>query len=55
MTSPSPAVVWFRLDLRLTDNGALLAALERGGPALPLFILDDMNPGSWVPGAAAQN
>ncbi|MDJ0895103.1 MAG: deoxyribodipyrimidine photo-lyase [Alphaproteobacteria bacterium] len=54
MNAMSPAVVWFRLDLRLTDNGALLAALERGEPILPLFILDDVNPGSWAPGDASR-
>ncbi|HRY05397.1 MAG TPA: deoxyribodipyrimidine photo-lyase, partial [Beijerinckiaceae bacterium] len=26
MTSPSPALVWFREDLRLADNPALRAA-----------------------------
>ena len=30
--SPSPAIMWFRRDLRLTDNPALAAALEAAGP-----------------------
>ncbi|TIC79028.1 deoxyribodipyrimidine photo-lyase [Nocardioides sp. GY 10127] len=32
--------MWFRRDLRLADNPALLAAAE-DGPVLPLFVLDD--------------
>lgn len=36
----SPALLWFRDDLRLADNPALLAACERG-PLLCLYILDD--------------
>jgi deoxyribodipyrimidine photo-lyase len=41
--SDGPAVLWFRRDLRLADNPALLAAIEDGGRAgvLPLFVLDD--------------
>jgi deoxyribodipyrimidine photo-lyase len=31
---------WFRRDLRLHDNPALLAALQSGLPVLPLFIFD---------------
>ncbi|MEJ5946207.1 deoxyribodipyrimidine photo-lyase [Pseudokineococcus basanitobsidens] len=40
--STGPAVLWFRRDLRLGDNPALLAARERGGDdgVLPLFVLD---------------
>lgn len=35
----SPAIMWFRRDLRLADNPALLAAAE-SGPVLPVFVLD---------------
>ena len=31
--------MWFRRDLRLADNPALLAAVERG-PVVPLFVVD---------------
>ena len=34
------SVLWFRRDLRLRDNPALLAAAQ-DGPVLPLFVLDD--------------
>lgn len=36
-----PSVVWFRDDLRLADNPALVAAKERGAPILCLFILEE--------------
>jgi len=50
----SPSLLWFRRDLRLRDNPALRAALARGGPVLPVFILDDAGEGRWAPGAAAR-
>src|SRR5262245_46938784 len=34
----SPAIVWFRHDLRAEDNPALVAAAARGGPVVPVFI-----------------
>ncbi len=34
------ALFWFRRDLRLADNPALLAALDEGDEVLALFILD---------------
>lgn len=40
-----PAVMWFRRDLRLGDNPALLDACGAGG-VLPLFVLD---PALWGP------
>ncbi|CAH2324541.1 Hypothetical predicted protein [Pelobates cultripes] len=33
-----PVLVWFRRDLRLHDNPALIAALERGVPVIPVFL-----------------
>lgn len=33
-----PVVVWFRRDLRLHDNPALMAALELGAPIIPVFL-----------------
>ena len=34
-------ILWFRRDLRLTDNAAVTAAVETGRPVVPLFVLDD--------------
>ncbi len=36
-------MVWFRNDLRMTDQPALHAALERGRPVLCIFILESDN------------
>lgn len=37
-SAPPPVVLWFRRDLRLGDNPALIGALEAGGPVVPVFI-----------------
>ena len=34
-------IVWFRRDLRLSDNPALYTATQNGRPIIPLFILDE--------------
>ncbi|MGC3970726.1 MAG: deoxyribodipyrimidine photo-lyase [Pirellulales bacterium] len=54
MTKPSTTIVWFRLDLRIADNPALLHAAERGGPVVPLFIWSPDEEGDWQPGGAAR-
>ena len=41
--SDGPTIVWFRNDLRLADNPALHAALARGQPILPIFVLESDN------------
>ncbi|MCB4823913.1 cryptochrome/photolyase family protein [Roseicella aerolata] len=48
----SPALLWFRQDLRLADNPALHAVAGR--PVLPVFVLDDEAAGVWAPGGAAR-
>ena len=40
MTSTDPIIWWVRRDLRLSDNAALLAAVSRGVPVIPVFIYD---------------
>ncbi|WP_019961754.1 cryptochrome/photolyase family protein [Woodsholea maritima] len=52
--SKKASLVWFRQDLRIADNPALMAALERGGPISALYILDDEAPGPWARGAASR-
>ncbi|MDH0113358.1 deoxyribodipyrimidine photo-lyase [Agrobacterium pusense] len=37
-TKASPVIVWFRKDLRLSDNLALLAAADHKGPVIPVYI-----------------
>lgn len=39
----SPSIIWFRRDLRLDDQDALLAAASEG-PVVPVYILDDETP-----------
>ena len=50
----SPTIVWFRQDLRLRDHPALLAAVRRGGPVVPVYIWDEEGEGKWAPGAASR-
>ncbi|MBD8870710.1 cryptochrome/photolyase family protein [Nocardioides donggukensis] len=45
MTPPTRTVMWFRRDLRLADNPALLDACAADG-VLPLYVLD---PALWDP------
>ena len=47
-----PVVMWFRQDLRLSDNAALRAAVE-AGPLICLYVLDDATPGEWTWGGAS--
>lgn len=47
-------IVWFRQDLRLSDNPALSAAAAAGRPVIPLYILDTENAGRWAPGGASR-
>ena len=54
MTAATPALLWFRQDLRLSDNPALAAALARGGPVIPVFIWAPEEEGGWAPGAASR-
>lgn len=52
--SRPPSIVWFRHDLRLSDHEALIAAVERGGPVIPIFIWSPDEEGGWSPGAASR-
>jgi len=54
MTASMGTIVWFGRDLRLADNPALSAAIARGHPIIPLFILDDIDAGDWAPGGASR-
>lgn len=52
--STAPILLWFRQDLRVSDNRALSAACETGRPVLPIYILDDETPGPWRIGSASR-
>ena len=47
-------LLWFRQDLRVTDNPALAAAAAQGGQVIPIYILNDQNAGNWSMGAASR-
>ena len=48
------ALVWFRQDLRLDDNPALLRAVERGGEVVPVYIWSPKEEGDWPAGGASK-
>jgi deoxyribodipyrimidine photo-lyase len=48
------SIVWFRNDLRLADNPALIAGLGSGRPVIPVFVLDGQTPGIRRRGAASR-
>jgi deoxyribodipyrimidine photo-lyase len=47
-----PTLVWFRRDLRLSDNPALEAALAAGEHPVCVYVHDEST-GDWAPGAAS--
>ncbi len=51
MTAPS--ILWFRRDLRLSDQAALAAAAV-AGPVIPVYVLDDETPKHRKMGAASR-
>ncbi len=54
MTEKKPIIVWFRQDLRLTDNPALHAAVKSGAPILPLYVVDEDSGEEWRMGGASR-
>lgn len=49
-----PAIVWFRLDLRLADHAALWTAVHKAGSVLPVFIHAPEEEAPWEPGGASR-
>lgn len=49
----SIAIHWFRQDLRLSDNPSLTSA-SKHTKVMPIYILDDENPGDYMLGAASK-
>lgn len=41
-----PIILWFRRNLRLADNAALLAAVETGQPIIPVYVSDASDEGT---------
>ena len=48
------SIVWFRNDLRLADNPALIAGLGSGRAVVPVYVLDEETEGVRPPGAASR-
>lgn len=42
--SDAPTIVWLRDDLRVADNPALRAGVDRGAPLVVLYLLDEVSP-----------
>lgn len=47
-------VLWFRRDLRLADNPALLAAINESKNLLPVYLHTPDEEAPWAPGTASQ-
>ncbi len=54
MATLSPVIVWFRDDLRLSDNPALSHAAESGAPVLCIFVMDESAPNVRPLGGASR-
>lgn len=54
VSRPAPSIVWLRDDLRVADNPALRAAVERGEPIAVLYLLDEVSEGIRPLGAASR-
>ncbi len=52
-TGNEPSIVWFRRDLRLADQAALVAAAQ-AGPVIPVYVLDDDTPKHCRMGGASR-
>jgi deoxyribodipyrimidine photo-lyase len=48
------SLLWFRRDLRLADNVALTAAIERDLAIVPVFVWAPEEDGKWPPGSASR-
>jgi deoxyribodipyrimidine photo-lyase len=53
LSASSTAVVWFRRDLRLADNPALVRACEQADRVVALYVHGPEEHGEWRPGAAS--
>jgi deoxyribodipyrimidine photo-lyase len=54
MSAPA-TLVWFRNDLRIDDQPALLKGIERGAPVIPVYIWSPDEEGDWAPGGATKS
>ncbi|MCA9079350.1 MAG: deoxyribodipyrimidine photo-lyase [Planctomycetaceae bacterium] len=52
--STAPSLVWFRHDLRLADQPALQAAMDRSGPVIPVYIWAPEEEEDWAPASCSR-
>uniref|UniRef100_A0A673G4P3 Deoxyribodipyrimidine photo-lyase-like n=1 Tax=Sinocyclocheilus rhinocerous TaxID=307959 RepID=A0A673G4P3_9TELE len=55
-SGPRPVLLWFRRDLRMWDNPALIGCLELGAPVIPVFLwnaVEEEGPGVTVASGGA--
>ncbi|KAL0167595.1 hypothetical protein M9458_035817, partial [Cirrhinus mrigala] len=55
-SGPQPILLWFRRDLRMWDNPALIGCLELGAPIIPVFLwnaVEEEGPGVTVAAGGA--
>ena len=50
----APVLVWYRQDLRMTDQPALFQAAATGRPVIPVYIHAPEEDATWSPGAASR-
>ncbi len=50
----STALIWFRRDLRMADNPALIAALDAHDRVVPVYVHAPDEEAPWAPGAASR-
>jgi len=54
MPTHQTALLWFRRDLRLTDNPALTQALAEAHTVIPVYLHAPEEEAPWAPGAASR-
>jgi deoxyribodipyrimidine photo-lyase len=52
--SAEPVILWFRNDLRLSDNAAVAAAVSSRAAVCPVFVWAPSEQKPWAPGAASR-
>jgi deoxyribodipyrimidine photo-lyase len=50
----STTILWFRQDLRLSDNPALAEAIAEGKPVIAIYLWAPEEEGAWAPGGATR-
>ncbi len=54
LATMAATIVWLHRDLRLEDNPALSAAVERGHPVVPVVVWSPEDEAPWAPGRASR-